>query len=1207
MRGGPNAADHQHLSSAFLKTLLNTRPNSSLFRAVFQYLPIRDSPNENPHVELALQPGELVLVHGPMDEDCFYWGETLDNRAGLIPSNFVQRVPDEEMSNLLQPVQQPSKITTTTATTTFAPIEESFCSPLPSTSTITTTNAFPLQNNKLYNLKQQSPLINRSESPSFVLSVPQHLAHIRHDFTELEKQQKQLLQPDSVCPYPPTDVNKITVQELKNPENPRVPHPRELQVERRLSRSLLISWLPPENGGVVPGSFKCRALLEDLDLDKFVNVSVRSVTSDGLTSSDAACTLAVGAESPVAPQHVRVNNLTPTSAQLSWYPSNSNAEHIILLNAIKVGVCPPAVFQVDFYFKNVFNVFTKVQINGLTPSTIYRLSVRTKHPRAVLEKRPVERCVDFKTLPKIGLPDPPVDVRAENGPQPGTLLVSWKPNSSQPRPPSRAAVHGYLVHADGRCIAEVPGSTADHVLLRLSDFADDPPMFITVRTKTKEGTVSADSKVVRVPRGNVGTSEREGVGAVQNSSLPYYNSDRLVSSEKNFSSPNKIPTGLLIIPSKQQYQQNTTTPIPLQNNINKWEEKPVVAPFTNVTDPLQQQSSSYQQQQYFTFHPKTLDKTYYNPRNGKSTNEQNNGNTQPNSTLYFLEQNYLQKHQQRQRLHSAAPSTSRSFLQSRASNNNIPPSIPSQIAKKMLKTNLATNFLQQQQPPESTRSEPDLRPMRREEISGNSRWFVAIQDHQPRMGITEELPFRRHQLVKVYGDVDMNGFFWAEARGRYGFVPFNKLVEIAKDDLFLAAEQHVGTSMAEGGQPWTGGISSSQRRMRWGSIKSRSYEHTEHPGRYSNRQVGGVQADYETGRGSQPLYYPDSYVERTVRRGRQLPEYRGATVGVGSPIEQRSLPNTGNVKASSGIVVREKENRESRDRGDRGYYRTPQVNGGTTRVQGREKKKIAESSTNEEEEQMAEITKYQQQNYNNSQYQQRTSMDEEEQQIDDGYSYDEQLQHGGEYHQQHQMRGIQSQLMVAKYDYDSRHLSPNVDAEQVELSFRQGDLITIFGPMDEDGFYLGELNGIRGLVPSNFLHPAPTEPVLHRPKGVAFCSDLNNSDYQMMAKTSIGNKKGNAEQSGGRGQQQQPQTLGTSSSTPKMTGGLPSTSSTAKINKIQISNQQQPSTAPIPAKSLIKKSSDLSNKAIQQQQTNVRKGSHAGTKGPHSVVKKKGT
>jgi len=101
------------------------------------------------------------------------------------------------------------------------------------------------------------------------------------------------------------------------------------------------------------------------------------------------------------------------------------------------------------------------------------------------------------------------------------------------------------------------------------------------------------------------------------------------------------------------------------------------------------------------------------------------------------------------------------------------------------------------------------------------------------------------------------------------------------------------------------------------------------------------------------------------------------------------------------------------------------------------------------------------------------------------------------------------------------NISPiEVDAEQVELSFSQGDMITVYGvsdwdwiegegmkyetvicivfakfqPMDEDGFYLGELNGVRGLVPSNFLQPAQTlpdgMPASARPKGVAFSADL---------------------------------------------------------------------------------------------------------------------
>jgi hypothetical protein len=51
------------------------------------------------------------------------------------------------------------------------------------------------------------------------------------------------------------------------------------------------------------------------------------------------------------------------------------------------------------------------------------------------------------------------------------------------------------------------------------------------------------------------------------------------------------------------------------------------------------------------------------------------------------------------------------------------------------------------------------------------------------------LTFRRHQLVKVYGNVDGNGYVWAEMRRHYGLVPAGKLVELAPDDLFLTAEE----------------------------------------------------------------------------------------------------------------------------------------------------------------------------------------------------------------------------------------------------------------------------------------------------------------------------------------------------------------------------------------------------------------------------------
>ncbi|XP_028826989.1 RIMS-binding protein 2 isoform X5 [Denticeps clupeoides] len=64
--------------------------------------------------------------------------------------------------------------------------------------------------------------------------------------------------------------------------------------------------------------------------------------------------------------------------------------------------------------------------------------------------------------------------------------------------------------------------------------------------------------------------------------------------------------------------------------------------------------------------------------------------------------------------------------------------------------------------------------------------------------------------------------------------------------------------------------------------------------------------------------------------------------------------------------------------------------------------------------------------------------------------------------------------MVALYDYDPRESSPNVDVE-AELTFCAGDIISVFGEIDEDGFYYGELNGHRGLVPSNFLEEVPDD------------------------------------------------------------------------------------------------------------------------------------
>ncbi|XP_071430914.1 peripheral-type benzodiazepine receptor-associated protein 1 isoform X6 [Pithys albifrons albifrons] len=82
--------------------------------------------------------------------------------------------------------------------------------------------------------------------------------------------------------------------------------------------------------------------------------------------------------------------------------------------------------------------------------------------------------------------------------------------------------------------------------------------------------------------------------------------------------------------------------------------------------------------------------------------------------------------------------------------------------------------------------------------------------------------------------------------------------------------------------------------------------------------------------------------------------------------------------------------------------------------------------------------------------------------------------HPGQKHEDIEAELLTPRRMVAAFDYNPKESSPNADVE-AELTFSAGDVITVFGSMDDDGFYYGELNQQRGLVPSNFLEAAPSD------------------------------------------------------------------------------------------------------------------------------------
>ena len=59
------------------------------------------------------------------------------------------------------------------------------------------------------------------------------------------------------------------------------------------------------------------------------------------------------------------------------------------------------------------------------------------------------------------LPDPPMDVRVDGGPQDGTILVTWIPATNVSIAAKMAPVTGYAVFADGKRVTDVDSPTSE--------------------------------------------------------------------------------------------------------------------------------------------------------------------------------------------------------------------------------------------------------------------------------------------------------------------------------------------------------------------------------------------------------------------------------------------------------------------------------------------------------------------------------------------------------------------------------------------------------------------------------------------------------------------------------------------------------------------------------------------------------------------------
>jgi len=96
-----NSCDHDESSSSVDIAQCRTSPGDghsgvTVFVALYDYDPYQSSPNDQPDIELPLSAGEHVFITGDIDEDGFYNGTLTDGRCGLVPSNFVKLLYDDE-------------------------------------------------------------------------------------------------------------------------------------------------------------------------------------------------------------------------------------------------------------------------------------------------------------------------------------------------------------------------------------------------------------------------------------------------------------------------------------------------------------------------------------------------------------------------------------------------------------------------------------------------------------------------------------------------------------------------------------------------------------------------------------------------------------------------------------------------------------------------------------------------------------------------------------------------------------------------------------------------------------------------------------------------------------------------------------------------------------------------------------------------------
>ncbi|XP_035247057.1 RIMS-binding protein 2-like isoform X2 [Anguilla anguilla] len=809
-----------------------------------------------------------------------------------------------------------------------------------------------------------------------------------------------------------------------------VPHPRKITLIKQLAKSVIVAWdpplVPPGRGPVtgynvlvdkevrasVPAGSRTKALIEKLNLAACTyRVSVQSVAERGV-SDELRCSLLVGRNVVVAPYCLRVDDITQDSALVSWLPSNSNYSHAVLLNGAEHREVRPTCYR--------------CRLADLRPMTVYKVTAVAK-PHQMPWQLPLEQrekkemSLEFCTQ-AAGPPLPPQDVEVQCGHAPGILQVCWSPPAlSETGTSNGASVIGYAVCTKGQRVAEVLLPLADFVTVELTRIQCLEAREVVVRTLSVQGE-SQDSPVAPIPSDLLVPPHPHTLPHPQHHphTLPHPQSHpHTLPHPQPYSHPQPHPHALPqphphTLPHPQPHPQPHphTLPYPPPHPQPYPHALPHPQPHLQPRPP----------------HPITKSPPPQQPRPPAGAGEPETKEAEPGVRMGqswdpTRSPPSAPPPQHGHSLEAPRPPGRRSPSPQRILPQPRGAPIPDTLAKAIARQ------AAQRVAAESGRERSGFR-------EGNGAGHALHSDeeeeeeegydsaHVRRRGASVDEFLRGSELGRQIQYSQSEEYHTESSRGS----DLSDIMEEDEEELYSEMQLEEGRRRSmgpHGALKVLGNAHGTGRQVRHGRDSGRG------PPQRRPITVPSIDSGREH---PSNRYFDESEPEDLCRVFVALFDYDPLSMSPNPDAADEELP------FKEGQIIR-----VYGDKDTDGFYR-----GEIGSRAGLIPCNMVSEIQAEDEETLDQLLK-----------QGFLSLNTPVDKID------------------RSRRGTRqpptaTRRMVALYDYDPRESSPNVDVE-AELTFCAGDIIAVFGEIDEDGFYYGEINGHRGLIPSNFLEEVPAD------------------------------------------------------------------------------------------------------------------------------------